>query len=166
MHGDLARTVGAHPVGSRPPDDEEASVLELPLDLVEVTSDVGEFVACAHVVARPRWTRGGWWFGPVAVVMNAEFIGDWDVAPRGHPNDGRVEVLQADPKMSVRQRLAVRRRLRAGTHVPHPLIATRTVKDASFDFGTTMTLLVDGVRVGRCRRLSVRVCPDAVIAYV
>ena len=159
--GDLARTLGAEPL-SRPSDDAESSVLELPLDLVEVTSDVGEFVACAHVVARPRWTRGGWWFGPVTVVMNAEFIGDWDVAPRGHPNDGRVEVVEAND-LSWRDRLAVRRRLPHGSHVPHPGITVRPLREASWEFARGRVVSIDGAPPFPTRSLSITVVPDAAV---
>ena len=83
--GDLHRTVGGRNI------DGLSEVLALPIDLLDVTIDGGEFRACAHVqLRRPRW-RGGWWFGPVLMVMNAEFIGPWHIAERGHPNDGRAE---------------------------------------------------------------------------
>ena len=71
-------------------------MLELPIDLLEVATDRGAAIACAHVLVRSSWSRGGWWHGPVIAVMNAQFLGDWDVAPRGHPNDGRVEVVEAN----------------------------------------------------------------------
>ncbi len=38
--------------------------------------------------------------------MNAQFLGRWDVAPRGHPNDGRLDVLDAD--LPLDERLQVR----------------------------------------------------------
>ena len=104
----------------------------------------------------------------MTVVMNAEFIGDWDVAPRGHPNDGRVEVLQADPSdvgcASASRYVADSA---AGPTFRTRSIATRTVKERIVRVRTARwSLLVDGVSVGRCRRLSVRVRPDAVIVYV
>ena len=120
--GDLARTLGT------PPPEPRQTVRELPIDLLEVATDRGPAVACAHVLVRSSWPRGGWWHGPVIAVMNAEFVGDWDVAPRGHPNDGRVEVVEAN-ELSWRDRLAVRRRLPHGTHVPHPGIAVRPLRD-------------------------------------
>lgn len=160
--GDLARTVGA----SSATGEAGSPVLALPIDLLDVSADIGDFVAGAHVVARSRRSRGGCWFGPLVVVMNAEFIGDWDVAPRGHPNDGRAEVLQVDASLPLRQRLAVRRRLPGGTHVPHPGIRTRSVREATFEFTDPMVLRVDGVDVGIVRAMSVHVRPDAVVAYL
>ncbi len=158
--GDLARTIGVGTAaGARD------TVLELPIDLVDVSSNIGEFTACAHLVARPPWWRGGWWAGPIVAVMNAQFIGRWDVAPRGHPNDGRAEVLEGDAGLSVRERLAIRNRLTLGTHVPHPRIRTRSVRQAAFQFEAPMALWVDGRSVGRVRSMTVLVRPDAAVAY-
>lgn len=164
--GDMARTLGVggdSGAGGGPGDD---TVLEVPIDVLEVTSDGSLAVACAHVVAKPPVHRGGWWAGPLVVVMNAQFHGHWDVAPRGHPNDGRVEVLEIDEDLSLRARWAVRRRLPLGTHLPHPAIHTRSVREATFEFTRPMMLHVDGVGLGSLRSMSVRVRPDAVLAYV
>ncbi len=164
--GDLARTLGS--TGEVQRDD----LNEFLIDLVEVsvggsthtyTSDT--YTAVAHVVIRPAWSRGGWLRGRIVVIMNAEFRGDWDVAPRGHPNDGRVETFEIDRSMSLRQRLSARRRVRTGTHVPHPQIATRSVRSASWDFDRPMEIIVDGRRIGRGLSIAVSVVPDAAIVY-
>lgn len=158
--GDLWRTVGARPLGER------TRVLEFPVDLVRYRiDDDPEHTFVAHLVARRPLRRGGVWRGPVLVVMNAEWIGSFDVAPRGHPNDGRVETLLASSALSVRQRLAVRSRLPNATHLPHPLIASRSVRTHEWEFDRPMDVVADGRRVGRARRLSVRVEPDAAILF-
>jgi hypothetical protein len=159
--GDLARTLG---VASG---NERTFVNELPIDLLEVRLDGASdvIVACAHVVARSDWKRGRYLSGPILAVMNAEFIGEWDVAPRGHPNDGRAEVFDVDAAMSVRDRLAARRRLRNATHIPHPLITTRSIRSASWSFQRRLDVIVDGHRVGRASSLTVGVRPDAAIVY-
>lgn len=158
--GDMARTLGVAGIAGR------QTLNELPIDLLELRlgDDDGRFrtlIGCAHVVMRRPWARGGWWRGPVVVVMNAEFIGAWDVAPRGHPNDGRVEVFELDVDLDVRQRIAARRRVRTATHVPHPLITTRSVRRASWSFERAMTVVVDGVAVGAARRVELAVIADA-----
>ena len=48
----------------------------------------------AHVVVRRQW-----WRGEIVMAMNAQFYGRYDVAPRGHPNDGKVDVVRVDPSM-------------------------------------------------------------------
>ncbi len=164
--GDLARTLGVTPTRAASLATRE-TVNELPIDLLHVRLDGADdaLVACAHVVARTPWSSGWWLRGRILVVMNAEFIGDWDIAPRGHPNDGRVEVVDVQPSMSARERLAARRRLATGTYVPHPRIATRSVRTGSWEFERPLDVVVDGRHAGRAATLSVDVISDAAIVY-
>lgn len=156
--GDLARTVGA--TGPR----ERERLIALPIDLLEVRlDDAAPVLACAHVVARAPVLRGSWWRGQVLAVMNAEFFGEYDVAPRGHPNDGRVETFLVDAGMSLRDRLAARRRLSTGTHVPHPAIDTRSVRTAKWAFPSGVMVSIDHRRVGQARSIEVTVRPDAAV---
>jgi hypothetical protein len=159
--GDLARTLGSATLDGR------ATLNELPIDMVEVRLGGVEVpvYACAHVVIRSPWWRGGWLRGRTVVVMNAEFIGRWDVAPRGHPNDGRVEVFEVDSRFGLRQRLAARRRSRTASHVPHPLITARSVRAADWSFESPMAVLVDGVRIGTARHVAIAVVADAAVVY-
>ena len=162
--GDLARTLGVVSSGGAPA--ERSTVNELPIDLVQVSLDGADPVlACAHVVARSPWYRGHWLRGPILAVMNAEFIGDWDIAPRGHPNDGRVEVVEVASTMSWRDRIGARRRLPSATHLPHPGIATRSVRRHSWSFARPLEVVVDGQRVGRASTIAVVVVADAAIVY-
>lgn len=164
--GDLARTLGvttarAATLATRP------TVNEYPIDLLEVRLDGADepIVACAHVVARSPWSSGHWLRGRILVVMNAEFIGEWDIAPRGHPNDGRVEVVDVGASMSVRERMAARRRLPTGTHVPHPCITTRSMKTGSWQFERPLDVTVDGRYVARATSLSIDVLGDAATVH-
>lgn len=156
--GDIFRTLGARPLADR------TRLSEFPIDLVTYRIDdepARSFIA--HLVARRPLVRGGVWRGQVLAVMNAEWIGDFDVAPRGHPNDGRVETLLASAALTVRQRLTVRTRLCNATHLPHPLIATRSVRAHEWEFEQPMDVVADGERIGRARRVSVHVEPDAAV---
>lgn len=158
--GDMFRTVGARAIGDR------TELLALPIDLMAVRLDDAEpVVSVAHVLTRlPLW-RGGWWRGQVLAVMNAEFVGRYEVAPRGHPNDGRVETFLAAPDMGVRQRWEVRQRLPSARHLPHPQIATRPVRSREWTFDAASDVIVDHVVVGRGIRLSIEVIPDATVLY-
>jgi len=161
--GDLARTLGASVVACP---STRATRNELPIDLVEVVLDGRDpVVACAHVVARSPWYRGHWWRGPILAVMNVEFIGDWDIAPRGHPNDGRVEAFEVAPTMAVRARAAARRRLRSATHLPHRDITTRSVRCQQWVFPSALDVAIDGHPVGRASSIGVTVIPDAAVIY-
>jgi len=160
VRGDLARTLGT------PSSNVRNEIGKFTLDLVHVVLDDGIVrTACAHVVARSPWWRGSWWTGPVLAVMNAEFRSGWDVAPRGHPNDGRVETLECESSFPIRQRLAVSRRLPSGTHLPHPSIASRSVRRASWTFKRRVSVFVDDRFVARSHSIEVVVLPDAAEIY-
>jgi YegS C-terminal NAD kinase beta sandwich-like domain len=153
--GDLARTCGggtdAHP-----------SAAKVTVDAMRITLDDGEPTwGVAHVVARGSWLRG-----EVAMVMNAQFYLLYDVAPRSHPNDGKVDVVRVDPAMSWRERLQARQRARTGTHLPHRHLAFQSRAEVDLSFEKSLIVLVDGVYIGSARRLQVTVEPDAFTAYV
>lgn len=126
------------------------------VDVLRVTADGRHLDAVAHVVA-----RRGWWRGQIVMVMNVDHLGDWNVAPRGHPNDGKVDVVEVDPAMTLRERWQARQRLPQGTHLPHPRIATRSVATASWHFERPLGLWVDGEARGRVTDLAVEIEPDA-----
>lgn len=156
LGGDLARTCGSRRTAAPEPGEP---VQALPLDICSVLVDgeVRHFVA--HLVARRSW-----WRGPVTVLMNAQYIGAWDVAPRSHPNDGRVDLLRGD--LALGDRLKARGRLRSGTHVPHPDIEQRRVTGLQLDLAAGTRVWLDGEAHGGARALSVRVIPDAWTAVI
>ncbi|NNE10992.1 MAG: hypothetical protein HKN41_01970 [Ilumatobacter sp.] len=151
--GDLHTALGG------PPDRREMQ--RLPVDAMRVVTDRAEMHAIAHVVARRSW-----WRGPILVVANVGHIGDWNVASRAHPNDGRLDVVTVEPAMTMRQRWEARRRLPAGTHVPHPHIAVRSATTVEEVFERPMKITVDGRDVGHSRLLRVDVLPDAHVVLV
>ena len=159
--GDMYRTLGAHSANER------TTMQQLPVDLLRVSLGEGRSVdAVAHVVARaPRW-RGSWWRGDVLIVMNAQFMGAWNLAPRGHPNDGVAEVLQVDPGLGVRQRWMAARRARYAAHIPHPEIHSERITSRSWEFDRPLEIRADGRRVGHTDQLTVEVLPDAAVVYV
>jgi hypothetical protein len=153
--GDLAQTLGAP--ASSGPDDR----LVAPADAGVAVLDDEEHWFVAHLVARRSW-----WRGRIVAVMNAQHRGPWDVAPRSHPNDGRLDVVDVSPGLSLRDRWRARRRLPTGAHVPHPEIAMRQVQAWSTTFPRPTPVWLDGERVGAVRRLEVRVVPDALLLVV
>jgi hypothetical protein len=153
--GDMARTAGGGS-GTHP------SSAMVTLDAMRVTVDDGEPTwGVAHLVARRSWL-----IGEVVFVMNAQFLGGYDLAPRSHPNDGKLDVLHVDAAMSRRGRLQARQRSRTGTHLPHPAMSMRSAAEFSFEFATPLVVWIDGVRVAVARRLMVAVEVDAMTAYV
>lgn len=131
------------------------------LDLLRVVADGAEHAAVAHVVARRSW-----WRGQLVAVMNVDQLGDRNVAPRAHPNDGFADVVEVDPGMGLRQRWQARARLPQGTHVPHPSIRTRRVREAVWHFERPLGLWIDGERRGRVSDLSIVVVADAYCLHI
>ena len=155
LGGDLCRTVGGAGDAARMHSDE---AMQLPVDVGAVLIDGRLHWFVAHLVARKRW-----WRGRVYVAMNAEYIGRWDVAPRGHPNDGLLDTF--DVTMSIGDRLKARGRLPTGTHVPHPHIKERRVSAVQVDVDG-LDVWLDGERIGPARSLSIRIEPDALTVVV
>jgi hypothetical protein len=153
--GDLARTMGG---GS--PGRFSGTVTRAAVDLLRVDADGRTTWAVAHVVAARSW-----WRGAVCVAMNAQFIGRLDLAPRSHPNDGRLDALAVAPAMGLRARLQARRRARTGTHLPHPMITTSQVAAVSWTFAEPVTVRVDGRRWCTARSVTITVEPDALVVY-
>jgi hypothetical protein len=152
--GDLYRTLGGS--RDRVP---SAEATQVTVDLGAVLADGRLHWFVAHLVARRSWWRGRIW-----AAMNAEYLGEWDVAPRSHPGDGKLDTF--DVSLSAGDRLKARRRLPSGTHVPHPDITERRVAAVQLEFAAPLDLRLDGERLGRVRDLSVRVEPDALVCYV
>lgn len=158
LGGDLCRTLGGRGDEARLRSD---AAMRLPVDLGSVLLDGVQHWFVAHLVARRSW-----WRGRIVAAMNAEFVGAWDVAPRAHPNDGVLDVVDVAPAMSLADRVKARGRLGTGAHLPHPAISVsrRSAVQVTFDRPTPVWL--DGVRVGEARNLSVRVEPDALVCVV
>ena len=127
-------------------------------------SDAARAVARVALLGATSPTCRSWWRGRVVAVMNAQWIGAWDVAPKSHPNDGLLDVFDAD--LSLDDRLKVRSRLRTGTHVPHPGIAQSRVAALQVEFDRPTPIWLDGEQVGRARALAIRIEPDAITCVV
>lgn len=149
LGGDLCRTVAG----------TGRLTTAFPVDVGEVLVDGVLHHFVAHLVARRSW-----WRGPIVVVMNAQHLGRWNVAPRSHPNDGRVDVFEAD--LSIGDRWKAWRRLPTGTHVPHPGIRQERTSGRQFDLDRGMRVWLDGRDLGPARSLSVRCVADALTVVV
>lgn len=153
--GGLCRTLGGR-------GDVEARLGEqtmlLDIDVATVVAD-GAFVGAfaGHAVARGRW-----WGGPTAVVMNAQWLGRWDMAPRAHPGDGRLDAISGE--LGVRQRLIARGLAKAGTHIPHPDLTQQRAEAFEFTFTTPRRLWLDGRRFGRCSSIKVEIVSTIAVA--
>ena len=157
--GDLWRTLGGAP--GRPAPVAGGPVALLPVDVGVLVVDGADVPFAAHVLARRRW-----WHGEIVAVMNAQFLGSWDVAPRAHPNDGRLDIVRVDPTMGIVDRWRASRRVPTGAHVPHPQIGQSQTDATVIELPVPLDVWVDGISVGRLERLAVRTVPDALIVAI
>ncbi len=156
LGGDLCRTLGGRG-GDRARLRDVGTVAVV--DLGIAVTDGVEHLFVAHLVLRRSW-----WWGRTVAVMNGQYVGDWDVAPRAHPGDGRLDVIDAD--LSLGDRWKARSRLAGGTHVPHPDIAQSRVRSWEVELDRAMPVRLDGEPVAVARHVEARVEPDAVRVVV
>lgn len=108
-----------------------------------------------------RWIRL-WPPSPRYVcVTNPGLVKGANVAPRAHPNDGRLDVLTIAGSMTLGQRIIARRRAAFGDHLGHPDI---TVTSSTHTFFERVpgdgSLRIDGERITRWDRITIEVVPD------
>ena len=146
--GDLARTLGG----------TGALNVGYPVDLGQVLVDgrLHHFVASCVVRSR-GWRR-------TVAVGNAQWLGSWNLWPRGHPNDGRLDLL--DARLPVGDLWKVRRRLPSGSHLPHPAIQSRRIKAETVELDRPLHVWLDGEPAGEGRTFAFRCIPDALRVVV
>ncbi len=154
--GDLWRTLGGSPGVERW---KGAEGQRLRVDLGAALLDGRLHWFCSHLVARRSWLRGRIW-----VAANAAHLGAWNIAPRAHPGDGLLDVLDAD--LPLGQRLSARGRLPSGTHVPHPEVRYTRTRAEQVEFARPTPIWLDGRRIGNAQRLSVRLEEEALLVVV
>lgn len=137
---------------------------ELPIDLlrVEMTIESGEvitFTTPTHVVAGSRFR------GRYCIVSSTSFVDRRRIFARAHPNDGRLDWLELDRPMALRQRILFFRRTRTETHLPHPQVRS----GSSVEYHTTFDKPVRvRSKIGHrgVSSLRVHVVPDGSAVYI
>ena len=147
--GDLCRTLGGR---GRACPGGEATLVDIDVGEALVDGRLHRFVS--HFVVRPSRHPGRWW-----VAANAAHRGRWNLAPRAHPGDGLLDVL--DASLSWAEVPAAWRRLGVGVHVPHPGIREERTTATQGSFDRSARAWLDGRPIGGVDRLSVRVQPGA-----
>lgn len=156
LGGDLCRTLGGRGDEGRI---RSSEAMTFPVDLGEVLLDGHLHFFLAHLVARRAL-----WRGLSVVAMNAAFVGDLNLGPKAHPNDGLLDVTTG--QLHLGELLRARARARLGAHLPHPRLAMRRVPAEQVEFDRPVPVRLDGRPVGRFRILSIRLEPDALTVVV
>ena len=141
---------------------ESKSMRALPFDLIKINFTKSSNEKVMVIAIGYALLRNSWWRGEITAVLNTSFIGDWDCAPRSHPNDGKFDVVTVGSQMRPMQRLIASRRLRLGTHLPHPQISTHQATNLELFSSALSNLFVDGQRFAKVSQFSFTLLPDAV----
>ena len=156
----LARALGSSGAKTNAP-----TMQVTPFDLIEITfvdsSNKGQTVLALGY----GLLRKSWWRGEIMATMNTSFIGDWDCAPRSHPNDGKFDLVTVNAEMNLTQRLIASRRLRLATHLPHPQISVKQLTSFDADCFSKPDLYVDGHRFSGIKHCKFRLVADAITLY-
>ena len=108
---------------------------------------------------------GGPLCATTVVVASGQYLRGLDLVPRGHPGDGRIEVLVL--ALAPGERTAMRRRLPTGAHVPHPRIVQASGRTVSVAWtGGARPVEVDGLVRQPRSRVDLAVAPGAVRVLV
>jgi YegS C-terminal NAD kinase beta sandwich-like domain len=130
-----------------------------PVDVGVARLDGKEHVFIGSVLARRRSWR------EVVAVMNTPFLGRRRVAPRAHPGDALLDLIEGD-NLRADDLRRILPRTRTGSHLPHPKLRERRLATASWRFDRPRSVWVDGHRAGRVRQLDVRLEADALVVVV
>jgi diacylglycerol kinase family enzyme len=96
--------------------------------------------------------------------MNAQWWRKWNLGPRSHPNDGTVDVYEAQLKLSDLPKIHAR--LHHGSHLPHPRIKATRSAAVQVALPSPLPVALDGEVVGRFKDFSFRIQPDALTVVV
>lgn len=141
---------------------ESKSMRALPFDLIKINFTNSSDEKVMVIAIGYAILRNSWWRGEITAVLNTSFIGNWDCAPRSHPNDGKFDVVSVGSQMRPMQRLIASRRLRLGTHLPHPQISTHQATNLELSSSALPNLFVDGQRFAKVSQINFTLLPDAV----
>ncbi|MEC9424723.1 MAG: hypothetical protein VX522_03220, partial [Actinomycetota bacterium] len=89
---------------------------------------------------------------------NAAYRGRWNAAPRSHPGDGLLDLLESDLRPG--EVFGAWRRLAAGIHVPHPRISAERARTAAWSCPGRTPVRSDGRPPVPAREVVARLDPD------
>jgi hypothetical protein len=142
--GDLWRSLGS----PNRAEQSGAELTEVDIDVWQARFQGETKPFVAHAVLRRAL-----WSGHCIAAMNAAFHPTGNLAPRSHPGDGLLDVIFI--KLSVSDRLKARKRVRNGTHIPHPGIDMRRMPVLHAEPPQNAKLYLDGVALTTIEDLTI-----------
>ncbi len=141
---------------------------ELSVDLLEILDQTsGEWlgVAVSNVLIRRKGILG-LLRGRVLLASNCGEFNGLSACPRAHANDGRVDVLEVDHSMSMRQRRQAWRKAMSGSHLPHPALKAQAVEFLDVQVHENEEIVADGVVISAVGSISITVRADAGTIFI
>ena len=172
-HGSIAQSLGISSGRIQDPDPNQQMTL-VDIDLLQIdfrtttssnaNSKTSSSTTSRIVVAGTISIQDRTLLSTCLILSNSGLLRSRDVLPRAHPNDGFVDVLEVDPKISIRQRAIAWRRSAIGSHLPHP--SFRVSRSIDFQWsGSPAHMIADGVTYKGVVWLQCTVLADAMKLY-
>lgn len=161
LGGNLHRSLGS-------PSSDEASLrsgpaMRFPVDLGQIVlDDQPPRWFLSHVILTER-RRGALWNGPTWVVVNASFVGELNLGPKAHPNDGRLDITVG--QLPFAQRRRAHSRAKTGSHLPHPALEHHRFDQRTL-ISERLFIDIDGSEQVSARSVVIRCVADALTVVV
>ena len=164
--GSIAQSLGISRRLTQPDSDSNQQMTLVQIDLLQIDhrtttsiDAVTRLVVAGTLSIQPRTS-----LSTTLILSNSGILQKRDVLPRAHPNDGFVDVLEIDPKISTRQRIIAWHRSLTGSHLPHPSFRVGRSRDFEWS-GRPSKMIADGVTYKGVVWLQCKVLPDAMSIY-
>jgi hypothetical protein len=166
MKGSIAQSLGigngiTQPIASS---DQQMTLVRIDLLQIDYRTKTSVDAVTRLVVAGTLSIQHRTSLSTTLILSNSVILQKRDVLPRAHPNDGFVDVLEIDPKISTRQRIIAWHRSVTGSHLPHPSFRVGRSRDFEWS-GRPSKMIADGVAVKGVVWLQCKVLPDAMSIY-
>ena len=83
------------------------------------------------------------------LVMNSQFYKSRNLSVRGHPSDGKLEMITS--RLGIRQYFLAAKKSESGSHLPHPDIDTRSAASHTISNERELRIYCDG-RLAGCSK--------------
>tara|TARA_B100000686_G_C16459140_1_gene796163 strand:+ start:66 stop:686 length:621 start_codon:yes stop_codon:yes gene_type:complete len=129
------------------------------IDLGKVTTEQDSYIFASYCKILHRYAP---WKGKV--IVNSQLIAGRRLAPKAHPGDGHLELIESS--LTFRQALLARRKAKLGDHLPHPDLKIKRVHNFKYDFEESKKLVIDNQFIGYHKFVEFEVLPHAITIIV
>ena len=145
--GNIFRTLGGRE-NRKEHSSGEYTMCEIDLGIVRFQDK--EVLFASHCSIRESYfsTKG-------VLVMNSQFYKNRNLSVRGHPSDGKLEMITS--RLSIRQYLLATKKSESGSHLPHPDIDTKSAAQHTISNDRELRIYCDGKLAGCSKDVVIRV---------